>query len=83
MSFCAGLIYQENQYKKLLNNNNKMCEAAGIELHEDEILAGFYDFDGYYCIRTDIDWYTEKKTIKHEECHAIIHKDYEHFCGEK
>jgi len=45
-------------------------------------INGVYHHQGYYCVwtanRTELEQY---ETDVHEQCHALVDLDYEHFCG--
>ena len=43
-------------------------------------LQGRYFAEGFYCVRTDSFFGNVNKTDVHEQCHALVHKDKDHFC---
>ena len=73
----------------ILNNQSKeydkcrLCETCKLYNREVQFgVNGVYHAPNYYCIWTynrtmeDIN-----NTVCHEECHDLVCRDYEHFCG--
>jgi hypothetical protein len=81
-SFLGGTLYQTYKDTEEERISVNLCSQAGIDLDQNKLLQGFYSYDGYYCVRTDISWYDRVKTKTHEECHALIDKEHYHFCEE-
>ena len=58
----------------------QQCKMYNPEI--EHTIDGVWHLDGYYCVWTEgrnaVDI---NETDKHENCHALIHEDYEHFCG--
>ncbi len=80
--FSLGMFWQQTQYYNKEEVSTRLCNQAVLGLSNTSFLNGFYDSDGYYCVRTDNSWYETRATDYHEACHALVNKDYEHFCEE-
>ena len=70
---------------KLIIDYQKGCESCNIctfDINETKFgVNGFYSTIGFYCIWTkDRTAKQIASVVEHEKCHALINKDYEHFC---
>ncbi len=46
-----------------------------------ELPGGYYKTTGYYCVSTlGTPSFVESVEV-HEQCHALVESDYNHFCG--
>lgn len=74
-------LAQDKTYIATMCNGKEDCwndTIKGVVLTN-----GFYKSEGFYCVRTNAEWYmNENKTDKHESCHAFIKHDDYHFCEE-
>jgi hypothetical protein len=67
----------------LYNYYNPVCSFSTPNNLESSTkqARGFYDYDGFYCVATKGRNAKNINTTEyHEACHALIDKDYEHFC---
>lgn len=79
--FMCGALLMAIWLPYLANNG-----FSGVSSWDYDTALGFWQevnsTDSYYCVWTDnISLKEIESTDYHEACHALVNKDYEHFCS--
>jgi len=76
----VGLILIMARYSHNLHVVNTLT-TTGTDVKYGQSFAGIYTYDGWICYDSVHPPVSEmNKTIVHEECHALVAQNHDHFC---